>query len=229
LFATLLALYCLTAFAAISSADIHLIRTKSWEYGGYPRGDPQPIEVWLSPAGEARIYKNKISIVRYDKGVKWIIDTDAGTYKEIPLESGAKAEEPEEKLHNEGYVYKPAFDWIFQDADEDTVLCGIPCKKYILEGDADYAEKVIEIWAAEDIGISIDVNEKSLHYFHGYEMADLFDQIEELEGRFILYEKSIKEAAIAPTNVVMIEITKLEDATPPEGIYQLPDGLKRID
>jgi hypothetical protein len=229
LIVTLLGFFCLSSIASIASADIHLIKTMRMEYGGYPRPALPPIEIWLSPTCGHIIYKNKITIAHYDRGVKWIVDLNDSTYKEIPIEPDADEKETEEKLHNQGFVYEPEFNWILQTTDEDTVLCGAPCKKFIVEGDADYAEKIIEIWAAEDIGIELNVNEKSLHYFQGQEMADLIDQFQELKGLNIMLEKSTSEEAIAQIRILTIEIIKLEDAVPPDGIYQLPHGLKRID
>jgi hypothetical protein len=229
IFAILSAVICLAAFSALCHADAHLVTMRSWEYGGYQRGDPILMEVWLSPGAECRMAPDKILIHRYDKGLRWIIDTAGGTYREMPVDPVEPEDVSEEILHNEGFEYEPEFDWILEETGEDTVLCGIPCRKYVLDGDADYAETVIEFWAAEDTGIGAGINERSLHYLRGYEMADLIDQFEELTGCLILFEKSTIEGAIAPKKVIEFEVIEFEDAAPPEGIYELPDGLKQID
>ncbi len=225
----LFGLSCVLAIAIPSFADIHLVRSMHWEYGGYPQGEEMLLDVWLSGTAERRMYKNNIIIHQFEKDIRWTIDAIATTFKESPIEAEAEEEVSEEKLHNEGFVYEPVFDWTLQEMDQDTILCGIPCKKYILDGDADYAEKIVEIWAADNIGSYVNVHEKSLHYLQGRETAEVIDQFPELKERIVLYEKTTSEAAISPTKVIIVEIILLENTTPPHGMYELPQGLKRID
>jgi hypothetical protein len=145
---------------------------------------------------------------------------------------GLPSESPpqKEKLHNEGFNYEPEYDWVVKETKEEKVICGIKCRKFIFDGDADYAEKIVELWIADDLGIDIgDYGERFDNNLHSYEYGELLKLSDTLKDSFILYAKEIEEHFIAPQRISESQILKLEDISPPEGIYELPEGFKKIE
>jgi hypothetical protein len=215
-----------------SFADVHMITATNKTYAGYPLGKELRLEVWLSEDSECIITAKFMTIKRYDLNKIWRLDLNDSTYKEsfIEKKDNEPAEEnAEEELHNEGYVYEPVFDWIIKDTGEVKKMCGIPCRKLLLDGDADYAEHIMELWVADDLRTKTDINDQSLRFFRGHKATEIYEDIPELEGLFIMYEHSVLDRAIGKRAVSDTEVIVLEDVDPPAGIYELPYGFKKTE
>jgi len=225
-------LACLFAAAGLGAADLHLAGTQSTSWVDSPRARSSSQELWAGKDKEWSKTDGRIRITRRDLGVVWSIDTKAGTYAERALaKAGASpATAPEEKLHNDGYEYEPVFDWTFKDMGLEEDVAGIRCRKFVLDGDADLSEKVIELWAAADLGPAVPGDDRTQALLTGRtEAGALVERWKELKGLFILREKVTEDPPIGGTYVRETVLTKLESAEPPAGIYDLPSGLKKIE
>lgn len=221
----------LLAGAGPALADLHVSGGQTRSYEGRAMGRNIAEEVWACADREWRRTDGRVRITRRDLGVAWTIDTKAGTYTETPLgkASGPQAPPAEEKLHDEGYEYEPEFDWKLEEKGFEDVA-GVRCRKVVLDGDADLSEKVIELWVADDIGPAVPRDDRTLGLFlEKSEAAGLLDRWAPLKGRFVLREKVTEDRPIGGPVVTDWTVTRIESAAPPDGIYDLPSGLKKIE
>ena len=148
-----------------------------------------------APTRSGRRPTDRIRIKRQDLGVAWSIDTKAGTYTEAPLGKAAAPASPAdvEKLHNEGYDYEPVFDWKLEDTGLEEEVAGVRCRKHVLDGDADFSEKVIEFWTAADLGPSIPARRPDLGFFLGRTEAGAFSSAgRRSRAGFVLKERVVE-------------------------------------
>ena len=221
----------LLAGAGPSFADLHISGAQTTSYEGRATGRNIAQEVWACADKEWRRTDGRVRITRRDLGVAWSIDTKAGTYTETSLgmASGPSALPAEEKLHDEGYEYEPEFDWRLEEKGLEDVA-GVRCRKVVLDGDADLSEKVIELWVADDLGPAVPRGERTIVLFlERSEAAGLLDRWGPLKGRFVLREKVTEDRPIGGPVVTERTVTSFESAAPPDGIYDLPSGLKKIE
>ncbi len=221
---------CGLSGAGAVSADIHLVSVQTRSYAGASRTRNSTEELWACPDKEYRNTGGRVMITRRDKGIAWSIDPGAGTYTERPIGKPAVPAAPEisEKPHNQGYEYVPEYDWKIEDAGSPEVVSGVPCRKHVLDGDADLSARVIELWTAPDLGPTLPRDARTLGYFLARtETGPLLARWDALKDRFVLRERVTEDPPIGPTWVQETEFTKFEAADPPAGIYDLPPGLKK--
>jgi len=218
------------AAAGPARADDHVVGELRRSYMGrtYPA---QPSEAWL---GADRTYIRDggvIIITRLDLGKRWIVFTGRKKYLEeslsLPLENKGPA--PPERLQEYGFDYEPRYEWTVHETAESATLGGLACRKYVVRGDAEYAEEVREMWVAE----SPPVDAKA--YFErvvkpGLDPAwvRIYEHHGALRRGLVMKSVATTEPAIAPTTVVEVLVTKLETSAPPAGIYDLPSGLRKV-
>ena len=246
-----LALACvhLTVVSPHSFADMHLARKSQLLYDKGFVGFSVTDEVWASENLEYRNFDHHLYIIRRDLKKLWNIDLAAKTYiesafdpekprrvggPEQPQESEkTRGEEelqvPEEPLHNEGYVYEPEYDWSIKETTEKKLICGAECRKFVIEGDADYSEETIELWVADDVPIDKQLYAQVLDLFLSSQADSVVQRFEELRGCFVLHEKIVTDDPIAPVHTWESEVTTAKDEDPPAGIYELPPGLRKVE
>lgn len=227
---TAAALSYLFSGAGLAFADIHLASTQSGSYEGRAIGRTIAQEEWSCADKEWRKTDGRVRITRRDLGVSWSIDPKAGTYTETPLGKAAAPAPPvAEKLHNDGYEYDPEFDWKLEDKGFEEAG-GVRCHKYVLDGDADLSEKVFELWVADDLGPAVQRDDRTIALFRARTGAgDLLDRWEALKGRFVLRERVTEDRPIGGDVVTETVFTTFEAVKPPDGIYDLPAGLKKVE
>ncbi len=221
---------CVLSGAGAVSADIHLISVQTRSFAGTSRTRNSTEELWACPDKEYRNTGGRVMITRRDKGIIWSIDSGAGTYTERAIGNPAVSATPEtsEKPHNQGYEYDPEYDWMIEDAGSQEVVSGVPCRKQVLDGDADLSERVIELWTAPDLGPALPRDARTLGYFLARTEAGPFlARWDAFKDRFVLRERVTEDPPIGPTWVQETKFTKFEAADPPAGIYNLPPGLKK--
>ncbi len=145
-FMIFIAQYCL--------ADLHVQKEEKRYSRDLSRSSTSTVEIWRSKNAEYHAVRDQITITRQD----------------LKKKGGSSMPRPRptwkclltihlllrlwEKLNNEGYEYEPEFDWMLKATGEEKEICGFSCKKFVLEGDADYSEKTIELWVTDAIGIN---------------------------------------------------------------------------
>jgi hypothetical protein len=58
---------------------------------------------------------------------------------------------------------------------------------------------------------------------------ELYNLLKEHEGGFPVCREETIESAIAPTLVYKIKLITLEEADAPPGIYDIPEGYKKVE
>ena len=214
-------------------ADDHIVKTYSRSYMGrnYP---PQTREYWISEQGTVQNLGWIRIIQRRDLGKTWILNMTSKRYLEEPLDGKGSSETSTAptRIQERGFDYTPRFEWLAEKTQEAEIIDGWPCEKWILRGDADYAEEVQEIWYASEVPIDAkrhfdvllkpgsDANES---------LEKLYREHPELRSMFPIRTVITTENAIAPVMVGRFDVTTLEQTTPPENLYDIPEGFTRVD
>lgn len=224
------ALAALLAGAGPGRADDHVMSELKRTYMGrtYPT---QTSEVWLD--GDRTYVRDGavVTITRQDLKKRWIILPGRKKYLEEPL--GASPENRETvkpaRIQEYGFDYEPSYEWTIRETSETATINGLPCRKVVARGDAAYAEEVREMWVAE--GAPIDVKayyERVVKPNLGEPWAKIWESHEFLRKGIIMKSRTTNEPAIAPPSVIEITVVRMEKSPPPEKIYEIPDGLRKV-
>lgn len=212
--------------------DDHILVEGTRSYMGYTY--PKKVsEYWIT---DNKVYVKTsrfISITRYDLKKKWIILPEQKRYfeesREWPAQPGKnKDTQSKPTIHEAGWDYIPHYDWIMEKTDQKQDINGWACQKIIAEGDADYEEKTIEIWASKDAPINIE-RFNNMTQSADEEWENIFQAYPGLKKLFIVKTKHTIVNDIAPTMYYENTITKAESADPPQNIYELTEGLEKVN
>jgi hypothetical protein len=218
---------CFTVFG-----DDYILEESNRSYMGYTY--PKKVsESWIT---DNKVYVKTsrfISITRYDLKKKWIILPEQKRYFEEPIDwpvqpDKNKDTQSKQSIHEVGWDYIPQFDWIIEKTDQKEDINGRECQKIIADGDADYEEKTIEIWVSKDAPINIE-RFNNMTLLANEEWKNIFQTSPELKKLFIVKTKHTIVNDIAPTMYYEETITKAETAAPPQNIYELPEGLEKVN
>ncbi len=226
----LLLLAAVLLAAGTGRADDHVASELRRSYMGrtYP---VQPSEVWL---GADRTYVKDgpvVIITRADLGKRWVVLPGRKKYLEetLPLPAERQARPAPVRLQEYGFDYEPRYEWAVRETAGTVSVGGLPCRKFIARGDAEYAEEVRELWVAENPPVDIKA------YFErvvkpGLDPAwlKIYESHGPLRRGLVMKSVTTTEPAIAATTVVEIQVTKVESVPPPAGIYDLPAGLRKV-
>lgn len=209
-----------------SIADIHIVKRirrfskQSSETISYT------VDTWIAHDREYRAGNHTVRIKRYDLNRHWYIDNRTKTFIEWFLVESAE-QERQEDLHNEGFIYEPEYDWEIRDGGKAKVIGGIQCKQFILDGDADFADKVIELWVADSLPVGEQYREALLGHFAQSETHSIMAMFPRLRGAFIVSERTTTKLPVIARFSVESKIVYLEEAEPPPRIYELPKDVQR--
>ena len=226
----LLASVCVLLAAVSGRADDHVVSELRRSYMGrtYPA---QPSEVWL---GADRTYVRDgavVIITRTDLGKRWTVLPGRKKYLEEPLPVPVKDKGPAApvRLQEYGFDYEPRYEWTVRETADSATLGGLACRKYVVRGDAEYAEEVREMWVTESPPIDAKAYfERVVKPGLDPAWAKIYEHHGALRRGLVMKSVTATEPAIAPTTVVEVLVTKLETSAPPAGIYDLPSGLRKV-
>ncbi len=189
-------------------------------------------ELWLTENKSYSKVQNRITITREDLGVMWFLYPDRKAYHEYKLEEIRAVPEEKEDIHTAGQFYDPKYDWELTDTGEEKEINSFQCRCFLAEGDADFSEIVSKYW------ICVDEHVAGGKEFRSYMMeqlkddpqrAKLYDLMKEHPSGFPAYREEIIERAISPTISYTIQVLMLEEEDAPAGIYDLPEGYKKLE
>jgi hypothetical protein len=212
--------------------DDYIVEESNRSYMGYTY--PKKVsESWIT---DNKVYVKTsrfITITRYDLKKKWIILPEQKRYFEEPIDWPIPSDKNNEiqskqTIHEVGWDYIPQFDWIIEKTDQKEDINGWECQKIIAYGDADYEEKTIEIWASKDRPINIE-RLNNIALLANEEWKNIFQTSPELKKLFMVKTKHTNVNDIAPTMYYEETIIKAEIADPPQNIYELPEGLEKVN
>jgi hypothetical protein len=224
----ILAFFASNALVSPLFGDNHVFFEQTVSLRGHVR--PKTLsETWYS---ENQAYFNSrflVTIYRRDLQKKWTISPTRKRYLEESLIPGSQDEKSQESpskipIREIGWDYEPQYDWIIEKTREKQVINGWECQEVIAEGDADYGEETMELWMSKDVPIDIK-RYNSWTRSDKAEWESILKALPELEGLFMV--KSVQ--TVGNRTYHEKTVTKAEVAVPPQGIYELPQGLERVN
>lgn len=212
-------------------ADFHLIKETSLEWVDGSRTIKITTEIWKTKDKEFRNTGRKIDIIRHDLKKIWELDPQTKTYTEKPMDKKGPLSPASpfsrEGLHNEGYDYMPEYSWTLQSAGDTRTIHGLICRKFVLDGDADYAEKHVELWVTDGIGMNLKEYGDVRSYFVTLTLTEVEPHYEALKNSWVLSESVSVDPAIAPQRNEDFSVKTIEEADPPDRIYEIPEGYTK--
>jgi hypothetical protein len=226
----LLACLALLAAPRTARADEHVTSELRRTSNGrtYP---VQPSEVWVSPDKTYLRDGGVVVVLRYDLQKKWTIVASRRKYLEEPLNSpppGRKAAAPS-RIQEYGFDYEPVYEWTVNETPERTSLNGIPCRKILVRGDAEYAEKTLEMWVATEVPVDAKAYyERAVVPFLDESWLKIYQGLADLRKGIVVRSLITSDPAAASPSVTEIVVTKMERAQPPGGIYEVPGDFRKV-
>jgi hypothetical protein len=226
----LLAALGLLAAGETARADDHVASELRRTYMG--RSFPaQTSEAWVSPDRTYLREGGIVIITRLDLQKRWILVPSRKTYLEEPVNSPPPGWKPAAapRIQEYGFDYEPVYEWSVDEASEQTAVNGIPCRKIVVRGEAEYAEEVREMWVATEVPIDAKAYyERVVKPFLDESWLRIFQSRADLRKGIVVKSRITSEPAIAPPSVTEIIVTKMERAQPPGGTYEIPEGFRRV-
>ncbi|UCH96879.1 MAG: DUF4412 domain-containing protein [Candidatus Aminicenantes bacterium] len=220
----------MTGFSCVFGDD-HILVESARSYMGhiYPK---MITEFWVTDNSVYLKTSRYFTITRYDLKKKWFINPEQKRYYERSTDLHTRADQDTETesnrtIHEVGWEYIPHYDWIVKKPGEKQDINGWECQKVIADGDADYAEKTIEIWMSKDVPVDIK-RFNHMTQLENQEWKDIFQNSPELRDFFMVKTKHTIVNAIAPNMYKENKVIKAETADPPQNIYELPEGLEKV-
>lgn len=222
----------LNLFISSIWADEHLVIEQTMKYMNrvYPK---QVTDLWFSQNSFCIKSGRQVIIYRRDLGKIWNILPSRNKYFESDI---AKTDKPEEQantqvsIHKLGQTYNPQFDWLINPVVANDNISGYDCKKFLINGDADYAETNVEIWGTQKLPFAInDLHKEAFEYIQNEKWNNILKSFPQLKDFIIIKSKETNIAAIAPEMIIEREIAKIESTNPPENIYEIPKGCVRVN
>jgi hypothetical protein len=213
----------------VLAADDHLIEEVTRTYRG--NTSPKQIrETWIGADRMAYKMGAFQIVTRYDLKKVWTINPAKKLYFEEDLPAGEAKPEPEKpvRIQELGWDYVPRYDYTARDTDEEQTINGILCRKYIVEGEADFAQETREIWIGRKVPIDLVRYDQKILQSDRDPIWKALSAIDpSLRPAVSMLTRSVSEPAIAPTMIWNFELTKVESAEPPAGIYDIPAGFTK--
>jgi hypothetical protein len=209
-------------------ADDHIVLERVRSGMGI-RSPSRSTEIWMN---DQALYMNSgriVTIVRYDLQKRWSFSPQSRRYIEESLVPPKTEEGDSADIHRMGWDYTPTYDWTVADKPREEVILDLQCKLITAEGDADYASASLELWVTDKAPINIErFNERVTAPASDFDWPGLIRARPALKGKFFM--RIINRAAhpIAPEMTYETKVTKIESATPPPNIYEIPDGFQKV-
>lgn len=223
-------LLAITAFSGAFGDDHVLIeRVRSGMGMRYPA---RTTEVWLSETGVYIKTGRMITIARYDLQKRWTLSPEKKRFVEESLAPLIKQEKTKENvaIQRMGWDYEPVNDWTVNEVQREEVIGDQRCKLIVADGDADYSSESIEFWVTDKVPIDLArFNERVTATMSNFDWQDILKTYSPLKKFFIVKSVDKTNSPIAPEITIESTVTKLEVASPPPKIYEIPDGFQKVN
>lgn len=210
-------------------ADDHVVYEMTRTYMG--RTTPViPVEIWFSENSVATVSRGRVIIYRHDMGKRWTVLSESKRYLEEPLFRKENDSRDEFRIQDYGFDYRKSYDWNVRVTGKTEVREGKSCREIILFSEDDFSEETRVIWVTGDVPVDTQ------------RFYDLYMKAEYDPSLLALYEKTpllreslliegvyTEEPPIAPTIVWKRRLAKAESLEPPPGIYDIPEGFRKVD
>ena len=223
--------------AALSSAappppDLHVVFRSEFVYMSSTR--PATHEWWVSDGKSSIRQGERLSVIREDLGVVWRINAKAGTYTETKRPAAGPPTPPSAgkvDIHTLGYDWEANYDWIVKASGQTSTIAGRPCREFVAEGDADFAEARVSFWACDPLpGVAKSPTDMVAGVLRSNSAKTMiFDTLAKHGHAWLLGAEERQEPAIAPTMVIRVRVDSVEEAEAPAGTFDLPATLKKAE
>ena len=217
------------AAPAFAAPDDHIVSQQSRTYMGNTM-PPMTQDLWVSDQAVWMSSGRTTALLRFDLGKRFYLNPAQKRYYEEPLAGPAPAAgTTSERIQEVGWNYVPEYDWTLLATGDEKVIDGRTCRRFILDGDADYAEEVREYWVSRDVPIDVGryyrlITKRELRG----QLLAIYEATPLLREGLIIESQTTTENPIAPTIVWANKVTKLERADPPAGIYEVPSDFEKV-
>jgi len=219
--------------AAPSPPDLHVVFRSEFIYMSSTRVVAH--EGWVSDGKSAVRQGDRLSINREDLGLTWRINAKAGTYTEVarpPAQPKAPRQStaaPAVDMHTAGYDWEAQYDWTVKASGRTTTIVGRPCREFVANGDADFAEARVSFWACVPVpGVTRSPTDMVMGVLRSESTKGMILETLAAHGHaWLLGAEEQQEPAIAPTMVVRVRVESVEASTAPSGTFDLPPTLTK--
>jgi len=242
---------CMLALPGLIHADIYLKyrqRTEAFEIMGQEQPARESMrETWIARDMIRTDEGPQTMIMRIDKQQIYLMDNQARTYSEFPMDMEKMAEQaieedeqmtPEEKQEAKDFVQgmmdeMSEFSIAVEDTGETKKIGGWNCRKYIQTTTTTMGPSETELWATQDIKLDYDL----LHRMAAASMM-MMPGMRESKGAFTKEMKKIKGVtvyAVSTANMMNTQIRTTQelldysDKNADEGFYTVPEDYTKED
>ena len=207
--------------------DVHLLVESQFNYLSSVR--TTTVVTWSTQGKTATKIGDRLTIRREDLGVRWRVDLKAGTYTEEKIEPPPAAKPPKDDIHTAGYNYEAEYDWTTRQSGRKTAIAGRPCREFVSDGDADYAQATVKFWVCDPVpGVSFAVSDSVLGMMRNDSSRRMVAETAAKRGKtWVLGVEEMQEPPIAPKMIVAVSVKTLDTTPLPATTFELPANVKK--
>ncbi len=190
-------------------------------------------ELWLAPGKSTQKSGNRLFITREDLDKWWTIDLGQKTYWEASIKDAQPpSTPPKPDIHDLWLYYEPEYEWKITDTGKTKEIDGRNCRRYDVEGLADFASITATYWLADAAGIpgALAYRDHLVGQLAGdTDREGLLKLLAANPKKVPFLREETLEHSIAPVRRQTFRIVAIEEAAAPAGTYDLPAGLKKME
>ena len=192
------------------------------------------VEYWITDDKTYERRGARVTISRQDLGVRWVINTQKGTYSETRLTSPARNEARVEDVHTAGFSvsYEPEFVWTVTDSAEVKTINERPCRLTVATGIDDFAEMTLKLWLCHTDRPALDRKANgpvldSAQFRYQNPVTFATDLLSKRPHVVLMDLEATVEPPTLPTKAYRVVVRTIENIVPPAGIFDLPAGIQK--
>jgi hypothetical protein len=227
----LFSFYCVFSAFAADTPSFYVKVTNTRTYMNVDR--VTVTEYWFSNGNYCSQNNQTKLIYRPDQGVRYFINLKNNTYRVDSIKKpSAKEASTQESIKYLGRYYYPEYEWNKPEKLRKDTVGNFKCEHFYCDGDADFDQIYLDFYMtrmndyafARFVSTTIfnikEENNKSL---------PLFTLITRNKNLMPLRIIEKVENPIAPQIITKINLDKFEQVTLPDGIFEIPASLKKIN
>jgi len=189
-------------------------------------------EYWITDDKTYEKRGTRVTISRKDLGVRWVIDTQKGTYSETRLTSPTKNETTVEDIHTVGFSYEPEFAWTVAANRKTSTINGRPCRLTVATGIDDFAEMTLKLWLCHTDRPALERKANgsvldSAQFRYQNPVTFATELLSKRPDVLLMSLEATVEPPSSPTIAYRVVVGTIENAVPPDGIFDLPSGIQK--
>jgi hypothetical protein len=190
-------------------------------------------EYWITDDKTYERRGGRVIINRKDGGLRWVIDMEKRTYSETQSTAPARNVKSEgEDIRTAGFSYEPEFAWKVADGRKVSTINGRRCRLTTATGTDDFAEMTVKLWLCYTNRPALERKANVLVVecarFRYQNPINFVTQLVSRRPKMLLM--SLEADVEPPISRAMhhrVMVRTIENAKPPNGIFDLPLGIQR--